>query len=82
MHFNDQLLLAKELGRSALRAGKPCSPAKDKEFKAFLLACGDRRVGAVPAGEAPTLTLLDAWMTGWREEAQPETLREHADKAL
>ena len=79
MHFKDQLLLASELGRTAFRAGKPSSPVKDKDFKAFLLACGDRRVGVVPHGEAPTLTLLDAWITGWREEAHVVASREYAD---
>ena len=49
--------------------GKACSPAKDKEFKAFLLSCGDRRVGAAPTGEAPMLALLKAWIAGWNEEA-------------
>ena len=69
LNSKDQLLLAGELGRAAFHAGKPCSPAKDKDFKAFLLSCGDRRVGGAPVGEAPMLTLLDAWMTRWREEA-------------
>lgn len=80
MHYKDQLLLASELGRCAFRAGKCCSPVKDKDFKAFLLACGDRRVGDAPAGEAPTLTLLDAWISGWREEANTAASREHADE--
>jgi len=68
MKSKNQLLLASELGRSAFKAGKPCSLVKDKDFKAFLLSCGDRRVGAAPAGEAPTLTLMGAWITSWRKE--------------
>ena len=65
----DQLQLARELGRTAFHAGKPCSPARDKNFMAFLWSCGRRSVGIVPAGEVPTLTLLIAWIAQWREEA-------------
>ncbi len=75
MKSKDQLLLASELGRAAFHAGKPCSPAKDKDFKRFLLSCGDRRVGASPTGEAPTLALIDAWITQWRQEAQNTAAR-------
>ncbi|MFT7402242.1 MAG: hypothetical protein ACI83N_001843 [Hydrogenophaga sp.] len=65
----DQLLLARELGRTAFHAGKPCSPVGDENFMAFLWSCGRRSVGVVPAGEAPTLTLLVAWIAQWRVEA-------------
>jgi len=36
---------------------------------AFFRSCGGRSVGMVPAGEAPTLTILVAWIAQWREEA-------------
>lgn len=65
----DQQLVAGELGRTAFHAGKPCSPVGDENFMAFFQSCGRRSVGMVPAGEAPTLTLLVAWIARWREEA-------------
>lgn len=70
MKSKEQLLLASDLGRAAFHAGRPCSLAKDKDFQRFLLLCGDWRVDASPTGEAPTLTLLDAWITQWRQEEQ------------
>ncbi len=75
----DQLLLARELGRTAFHAGKPCSPARDENFMAFLWSCGRRSVGMVPAGEAPTLTLLIAWIAQWREEAHSAASPTFAD---
>ena len=72
MKSRDQLLMAGELGRAAFHAGNPCSPAKDKDFKRFLMSCGDRRVGASPPGEATTLALLDAWITQWRQQEKTQ----------
>lgn len=69
MKSTDQLLLAGELGRTAFHAGKPCSPVGDENLMAFFRSCSRRSVGMVPAGEAPTLTLLVAWIAKWREEA-------------
>ena len=70
MNSKDQLMQARELGSAAFHAGKPYSPVKDKDFMAFLQSCGRRSVGAAPAGEAPMLTLLLAWMSRWAEEAR------------
>lgn len=74
MNVKDQLLLAGELGKAAFHAGKACSPAKDKEFMQFLRACDNRRVGMAPAGEAPSLALLMAWMRCWQTEQQVAAL--------
>ena len=70
MNSKDQLMQARELGGAAFHAGKPYSPVKDQDFMAFLQSCGRRSVGAAPAGEAPMLTLLLAWMARWAEEAR------------
>lgn len=78
----DQMLLAGALGHAAFLRGKPCSPASDEEFLRFLKACGNRAVGQTPAGEAPTLALLRAWIAQWQRAQCEQTLCPvlHADQ--
>ena len=66
MEKAEQLRHVSVLGRAAFHAGKSCSPTRDADFLAFLLLCGDRKVGVTPIGEAPTLELLETWTRHWR----------------
>jgi hypothetical protein len=70
MKAREQLFQAGLLGAAAFHAGKPQSPAGDGDFLEFLLSCGDRQVGCTPAGEAPTLALLDAWIRHWHQASE------------
>ena len=63
----DQVIKARLLGETAFQAGKTCSPKGERDFLKFLLDCGDRKVGQTPVGEAPTLDLLDAWISSWHQ---------------
>lgn len=62
----EQLDRARQFGRDAFHAGKPCAPATDANVLALLEG---RQVGVTPEGEAPTLAIFKAWSTGWKLEA-------------
>lgn len=57
-----QLAHARQLGRDAFAAGKGAAPATDPKLMAVL---DGRRVGKTPEGEADTVAVLKAWLTGW-----------------
>ncbi len=48
---------AKQLGAKAFAAGKPCSPAQDKQM---IKLCEGRQVG-----DARTVQEMRDWMNGW-----------------
>lgn len=57
-----QLAHARELGREAFAAGLGAAPALDPKIMAVL---DGRRVGRTPEGEADTVAVLKAWLSGW-----------------
>lgn len=63
---NEQLDRARQFGRMAFHAGKPCAPAADVNVQALLIG---RRPGITPEGEAATAAVFKAWKTGWKLEA-------------